>query len=1078
MPFSKKTYSFRQSTSNETEHVNSGLGTPLRKIKSRGRSFIGGKTPTAESSQEESGSVLTPFARGSVRLRSIRKRKMANRDDLKSEETCIKRERLAGKPKDEIEIKIEENIKMRDGITKLLGGCHDTRQAMDIGKNLLTINSRMLSLMSSLQKKRSSTILKDLNKVQVGHDRASDACVGDLAVSEIRIPLLWKQDAHFKAKAGEQPALLYHMFCLLKINDQVFDTPLVQFNQLDTDITFNDVFTFHQIRPDFKLEVEVYYSVIQNPDNPVWTPIRTPKKYVYNSAPKYCLAAHAQLNLDDVKDGFVVSDFTMGGVGASATAVLGHVDDFPENPLALWGQFSCQLRARPVCFLKPDLDGHLLLQSSNGGQPLWEKYFCRLRNGAVQCWKESIEKEEDFSVTPTLSFELNKKMKLRTETNVDNTGRCIITLTTKESEEKEPVFAFENEDDFVRWKKKLELVIRNIKAWKTENYTLINLEEYAAKMVAFNKVLTYFDHNVVETKQTSPGLVRKAVKNSSRTSVNFPLSIPKVKSFYDQINIEEKDDLLDGPTASAEVCQDNVILQVSSADNELKRKNEADDDDVVISRKNGSVSSINQTDTQGGVKNEERLEKNDKEAIVNDDMSVEDVSCLDDIRKREGELTPESLNENTTVSTETDVVSEEDTFVDQGEGTLEKDGLKPIEGEAQEVGLDVREIEEGVKEIEGGVKEFEGGVKEIEEGVKEIEGGCREIEGDIKDIKEVTAKELDGAQAVTSEIVDNENSEMRESLVDENIEGDENAENFADYWESNDSVKLKETLDDVDMTEGSGNAKLEERPNETEESVLDYFMETINFAAELDECDGADITDETLQESAVDGDSPEHDMQPDLSENELQDHVDEGSDACTDYEVGVTESGVESNQEGSEANIVNNVVERESVNLEETAISDCHTDDGQTSESTELELDAGENESGLSPEGSDALIITSNNEEIGRGQESTTSLKDNPEAKSENCNQTEVLASANHGLDAARIVFDEEAPDTSVADDIKCDAQSDVSVVETLDKNEPTNVLSGECELTFVEGVGQVLTESDVTENDNVASKRKIETDV
>ena len=55
---------------------------------------------------------------------------------------------------------------MRDGITKLLGGCHDTRQAMDIGKNLLTINSRMLSLMSSLQKKRSSNILKDHNKGQ------------------------------------------------------------------------------------------------------------------------------------------------------------------------------------------------------------------------------------------------------------------------------------------------------------------------------------------------------------------------------------------------------------------------------------------------------------------------------------------------------------------------------------------------------------------------------------------------------------------------------------------------------------------------------------------------------------------------------------------------------------------------------------------------------------------------------------------------------------------------------------------------------------------------------------------------
>ena len=36
----------------------------------------------------------------------------------------------------------------------------------------------------------------------------------------------------------EQPALLYHMFCVLKIGDQVFDTPLIQFNQIDTDVTF------------------------------------------------------------------------------------------------------------------------------------------------------------------------------------------------------------------------------------------------------------------------------------------------------------------------------------------------------------------------------------------------------------------------------------------------------------------------------------------------------------------------------------------------------------------------------------------------------------------------------------------------------------------------------------------------------------------------------------------------------------------------------------------------------------------------------------------------------------------------
>ncbi len=63
---------------------------------------------------------------------------------------------------------------------------------------------------------------------------------------------------------------------------------------------------------DFRLEVETYYTVMHNPDNPVWTPIRSQKKSVYDSAPKYCLAAHCQLTANDIKEGFLTSDFVMG----------------------------------------------------------------------------------------------------------------------------------------------------------------------------------------------------------------------------------------------------------------------------------------------------------------------------------------------------------------------------------------------------------------------------------------------------------------------------------------------------------------------------------------------------------------------------------------------------------------------------------------------------------------------------------------------------------------------------------------------------------------------------------------------
>ena len=78
MPFSKRTYSFREKNTENSEPKKQAL-TPLRsfrKIKSRGRTNqipIGSTTPKDENTQE----ATTPFTRGSVRLKSIRKRKMA-----------------------------------------------------------------------------------------------------------------------------------------------------------------------------------------------------------------------------------------------------------------------------------------------------------------------------------------------------------------------------------------------------------------------------------------------------------------------------------------------------------------------------------------------------------------------------------------------------------------------------------------------------------------------------------------------------------------------------------------------------------------------------------------------------------------------------------------------------------------------------------------------------------------------------------------------------------------------------------------------------------------------------------------
>ena len=58
----------------------------------------------------------------------------------------------------EIQEKINYEIKMREGTVKLLEACHEQSQALEGAKNLLTINARILALMSLLQRNRKKTI--------------------------------------------------------------------------------------------------------------------------------------------------------------------------------------------------------------------------------------------------------------------------------------------------------------------------------------------------------------------------------------------------------------------------------------------------------------------------------------------------------------------------------------------------------------------------------------------------------------------------------------------------------------------------------------------------------------------------------------------------------------------------------------------------------------------------------------------------------------------------------------------------------------------------------------------------------
>lgn len=84
-------------------------------------------------------------------------------------------------------------------------------------------------------------------------------------------------------------------------------------------LEFKLLFSSEELPPDFKMDFEVYYTVItSNEAHGIRTPIRTsmnlrtPKKTIHFKAPKFCLAGHVQLTIDDVRVGVISKDLTMG----------------------------------------------------------------------------------------------------------------------------------------------------------------------------------------------------------------------------------------------------------------------------------------------------------------------------------------------------------------------------------------------------------------------------------------------------------------------------------------------------------------------------------------------------------------------------------------------------------------------------------------------------------------------------------------------------------------------------------------------------------------------------------------------
>ncbi|CAF0804457.1 unnamed protein product [Didymodactylos carnosus] len=144
----------------------------------------------------------------------------------------------------ELEHKIDTEVKMIDGIGKLLNVATNPMQIIECHKALIVSQQRMLAYMAEIQRKQQKLLSKDDNNLV--------PTKAVITISDIRFPLTWTD---LKAKADQKK---FAVFCLARIGTVVLDTSMKYIDRQAADILFTDKLIFDNVPHNFQLTFEVY----------------------------------------------------------------------------------------------------------------------------------------------------------------------------------------------------------------------------------------------------------------------------------------------------------------------------------------------------------------------------------------------------------------------------------------------------------------------------------------------------------------------------------------------------------------------------------------------------------------------------------------------------------------------------------------------------------------------------------------------------------------------------------------------------------------------------------------------------
>ncbi|XP_066123534.1 rhotekin isoform X4 [Saccopteryx bilineata] len=327
----------------------------------------------------------------------------------------------------ELQRKLDHEIRMREGACKLLAACSQREQTLEATKSLLVCNSRILSYMGELQRRKEAQVLGKTGRrpSDSGLPTERSPCRGRVCISDLRIPLMWKDTEYFKNKGDLHR---WAVFLLLQLGEDIQDTEMILVDRTLTDISFQNTLLF---------------------------------------GPRYHLLAHTTLTLAAVQDGFRTHGLTLAS--------------HEENPawLPLYGSVCCRLVAQPLCMTQPTASGSLRVQArapgvegnrekaeEAGERQDWMRVHGVLKGTNLFCYRRS--EDADTGEEPLFTIAINKESRVQAGELDQATGRpYTLSISNQYGEDKMThILQTESRGALQSWMEALWQLFFDMSQWK------------------------------------------------------------------------------------------------------------------------------------------------------------------------------------------------------------------------------------------------------------------------------------------------------------------------------------------------------------------------------------------------------------------------------------------------------------------------------------------------------------------------------------------------------------------------------------------------------------------------------------